>query len=127
MRCNSCSKFVSQDAGDLEADISWADDHLTGTVRIVQCCAECSQELKEYTFDVDVEVAVCDDPEGEGHSTEVNYEGLENDSRSEGKGRYTKTFYGFSGEVEVYCDKCKTKCTVEVKDECMASDMEECQ
>jgi len=125
MRCNSCGKFVSQEAGDPEVvDTSVDGDAVTVQVRITQCCAECSQELKEASFDIEKEYTLC---AKEDHDHEVEVEDVENTSRSEGKGRYAKTFYGFSATVVVSCEKCELKDTVTISDEVMASGMEECQ
>lgn len=62
MRCGSCEKFVSMDMGDPEVDlndveIDYADDGkgtgtVSGTVRIVRVCADCSDELKEATLEL---------------------------------------------------------------------------
>lgn len=59
MRCDSCNKFVSFDT-ETEPDISVQlenDGTISGTVRIVNTCAECGQEMKETTFDVECDCA----------------------------------------------------------------------
>lgn len=60
MRCNECSKFVSFEEGDPEIDLSLEDDTkpvVTGTARIVLNCGECSTELKEANFDVEIDLS----------------------------------------------------------------------
>lgn len=55
MRCPDCNKFASFDTEtDPEINVEVAEDgQITGDVRIVNTCAECSTELKEATLDVD--------------------------------------------------------------------------
>jgi hypothetical protein len=56
MRCPECSKFVAYDDGtDPEVDSVEVDEdgNVSGNVRIVLTCAECSTELKEATFDIE--------------------------------------------------------------------------
>ncbi len=57
MRCPDCNKFVSLECGDEpEAELEVSDGVVTGTVRLVRNCAECGTELKEASFDVEVEI-----------------------------------------------------------------------
>ncbi len=54
MRCPSCNKFVPYDTDsepevDIEID---AEGSVSGTVRIVNTCADCGEELKEASLDV---------------------------------------------------------------------------
>jgi hypothetical protein len=53
MRCPDCNKFVSFEQGEPEAELEASGASLTGTIRIVLTCQECSTELKESTFDVE--------------------------------------------------------------------------
>lgn len=123
MRCEQCNKFVSQEPGDVEVqDIAYDGQVISGSVRIVQCCVECNSELKEAYFDLEEEAKLCIN---EAHTHEVTYEEPENTDRAEGKGRYAKTFYGFSMEVEVSCKECKLKESVEIKDDIAAGSMDE--
>jgi hypothetical protein len=55
MRCPECQKFVAFEDGEPEVDFDVENAQLTGTVRIVLLCAECSTELKESQFDVEKE------------------------------------------------------------------------
>ena len=125
MRCESCNKFVAQDAGDIEVgDEQVLDGQFTCTVRITQCCAECGTELKEANFDVEAEVPELKDCTGDGHEVEPNTEGIDNDSSSVGSGRYRQTFYGFKGEVTFACS-CGKTAKVDVQDAVAASAMDE--
>ena len=84
MRCPDCSKFVSFEEQDPEVDgleIS-EDGQITGSVRIVNGCAECSTELTESNFDIDVSIEVPKGHEGEGHELEIEDDGCERTSRS---------------------------------------------
>lgn len=59
MRCPDCNKFVSFDT-DTEPELSLSVDDegvVSGTARIVNTCAECSQELKEATLDVEIDLS----------------------------------------------------------------------
>lgn len=124
MRCNDCNKFVSQEAGEPEVnDLEYADGCITGSVRITQCCAECSSELKEAYLDIDMsDIQFCSGP---GHEVEVEGEAEATD-KSEGKGRYSKTFYGATANLTLKCSCGKTT-TAEWEDYCQASSMDECQ
>ena len=58
MRCPDCSKFVSFDTDrepeDLDLNVT-DDGSVSGSVRIVNGCAECSTELTEATLDVEMD------------------------------------------------------------------------
>lgn len=59
MRCPDCNKFVAyDDSNEPEADDADIDrdGHVSGTVRVYLTCAECSTELKEANFDLDVDM-----------------------------------------------------------------------
>jgi len=108
MRCPDCNKFVPfDDTTDPEVNLDITqptspDDNtagISGDVRIVLTCAECGTELKEATLEVDVEVEIpLRPPDGtewvKDSEWELDSDSAENDQRTEGKGRGTKTFYG---------------------------------
>jgi len=55
MRCPDCNKFVSFEENEPEVesiDVD-GDRNVTATVRIVNSCGECGQELKEATLDME--------------------------------------------------------------------------
>src|SRR4051812_457683 len=59
MRCPDCQKFVSFDTDtEPEIDVDVDDDGtVSGTVRIVNTCSECSQELTEANLDVEIDLS----------------------------------------------------------------------
>lgn len=131
MRCPSCNKFVAFEESDPEVDLEDNADlgTVNGTVRIVNACAECGEELKEANFDIDVDVSefvnAHTDKDDEGtHEISIEEGGFERDQRSEGKGRGAKTFYGASGSIRLSC-KCGENQDVAWSDFVQASDMDE--
>jgi DNA-directed RNA polymerase alpha subunit len=146
MRCEQCSKFVSFDEPqaeveneDFEAEI--ADGKLiikvsTG-VRLTLVCAECGSELKETTFDIEMETEhVCDklpkETPADGIDEEGSIEVEANDryisTNSKGKpisARYQKHMYGVHVVVSCTCPYCSAPITFEQSDEIQASGMDE--
>lgn len=108
MRCSNCNKFAAYDDGiEPEVEIDLQDDGtFSGNVRIVLTHDECGEELKEASFDFDGEIPgeVKDAHKGDGHSLDLTADGGELSSRTEGSGRYMKTFYGYDVMVELGCD-----------------------
>lgn len=114
MRCPDCNKFVSFEEQEPEVDnleIS-EDGQITGEIRIVNACAECSNELTESSFEIDVSMEIPKKHTGEGHDLEIEDGGCERISRSgyfkkgefvPASGRYAKTFYGFELSYSVKC------------------------
>lgn len=110
MRCPDCSKFVSLEMSDPEIDGELEIDEegtVTGSVRIVRCCAECGTELKEATLDFEWAPPEADikghiNKEGEDkHSLAVEEDGIE--GLEEGGGRYAKSYYGATVNFRVTC------------------------
>ena len=126
MRCPDCNKFVSFEEAEPEVESLEAgtDGTVTATVRIVNTCMECSQELTEATLDLesqDVCQAASDHQctakkdATEKESFEAEEDSCERVSKSgyykKGKwvdafGRYTKTFYGAELTATVKCSHC---------------------
>jgi hypothetical protein len=136
MRCPGCNKFVSYEEVDPEVDLSldWSGDTptISGSVRIVNACEDCGEELKEATFDIYVDAKVGANEESfkahKEHELSVEPGEVERTCRSEGKGRGAKTFYGASVEIVVTCMTCvgsPTVTTVTWADEVQASSMDE--
>lgn len=133
MRCPDCNKFVAFEENDPEVELDVDDDGMvTGTVRIVNACAECGSELKEATLDVEgsveEEIVKCKgDPPDEEKDCPLSIEETSSGrtSRAEGKGRGTKTFYGAEVEYEVTCECGKIKVTKQWSDDVQASSMDE--
>jgi len=151
MRCPDCNKFVSLDTDqepELNVDVG-EDGTINGDVRIANACADCGTELTEYTFDVNTtceeanahvqkareeaetaETAGIDSwPEGTDkptHELSLENEEAERVERQEGKGRGTRTFYGWTGRCTIVC-ACGEHWDVELDgDEVQASAMDSC-
>jgi len=130
MRCPDCNKFVSFEAAEPEMDVNINNGEIVGTVQITLNCAECGLGLKGYTFDVSEQLELPDHKckiEGKEEDPEYDTEGLdvENADRTEGKGRWMKTFYGYVIEGEVVCQCRESRIKVEIKDDVQASAMDE--
>jgi len=106
MRCSSCSRFVGLDFQDPEVESLEIDDEgtVTCSVRIVRCCTECGDELKEATLDFEytpppgsgIEAHV-----GKGHTLEIGEDGV--DQIEEGGGRYAKSYFGAEVSFKITC------------------------
>jgi uncharacterized Zn finger protein (UPF0148 family) len=125
MRCPTCEKFVSLELQEPESpdvsveyngdpDARRSRTHglgflgrapgfiITGSIRIVRTCAECGEELKEATLDIDQEVEVGEDltaAEKTEAATVTTYDDAEVEDESvesieEGGGRYKKSYFG---------------------------------
>lgn len=80
------------------------DGILTGNVRIVLPCVECGNELKEYTFEVEMEDSALTFSEHEGDGCNLTAGAIaEPNMKTEGGGRYMKTFYGYALGYKVSC------------------------
>jgi hypothetical protein len=140
MRCPDCNKFVPFDTEtDPETDVSVDDDGaVSGTVRIVNTCEECGQELKDTTFDVDVDLSAefaehkKEHPK-EKHNLTLDFEPSRTD-RMENKdrrgktiknSRYMKHMYGAEGEIILTCSCDKWEHRETWSDEVAGSGMEE--
>lgn len=130
MRCDQCNKFAAyDDSTEPEVDVDLADDGtFSGQARIVLTHDECGTELKEATFDIEGEVPdeVIKEHKGDGHDLSLEVSSSELTSRGEGKGRYMKTFYGFSASLELTCS-CGTEglWSTDAADDMQASHMDE--
>jgi uncharacterized SAM-dependent methyltransferase len=136
MRCPDCNKFVSFNTEtEPEVELDLESGSITGTVRIYHACEECGTELREMTFDVDVDVSEElkdhleeDGSEKEGH--ELTFETDESLTQNTvGKGRSAKTFYGAEVRYTIKCS-CSAHDTPLVEDvwqdDTEASNMDEC-
>jgi hypothetical protein len=163
MRCSDCNKFVSfDDTNEPEADDADVDaeGHVSGTVRVYLTCAECGTELKEASFDLNVDMTeevaahvktmaeakgdkladVVTKAEADGADAEqakADFEDAheaceleceveaEQTSRTEGKGRSMKTFYGYHATVHLKCSCGHEFGDAEHTDDMQASHMDE--
>lgn len=125
-RCPDCNKFVGIEMAEPELELEVDNDGLvTGTVRMVQTCADCGSELAEASMDVEVQVELthaegCKKESG----LEVEDESAENDDRYEGKGRGRKHFYVASVTGNVKCGDCEAVAHLETSVEEQASSFE---
>lgn len=107
MRCDQCNKFAAyDDSTEPEVDVDLNDDgSFSGQVRIVLTHDECGQELKEASFEFDGQIPkeVIAEHGGGDHLLDLEADAGELTSRSEGSGRYAKTFYGYDVAVSLTC------------------------
>ena len=129
MRCNDCAKFVSLELGDLEVDVGVdnvdGNGAVTGTVRVVLVCADCSTELKESTLDVDAIVELSHNGACDGSSdleVEVDFSAM--DEFVPPKAKRQKHMYGAEGSISVSCE-CGAKGSVDWKQTVQSSAMDE--
>lgn len=113
MRCPDCNKFAAYDDStepEVDVDLNGATGAVTAQVRIVLTHDECGTELKEASFEFEGTVPpnLLDDHKGDGHSLDAEEEGSELTVRTEGSGRYAKTFYGAEVTLAVRC-KCQER------------------
>jgi hypothetical protein len=130
-RCSSCNKFVSFDEQDPEVNDLEVDEsgHVTVSVRIVNACADCGQELTEFTFELEGDVEL-EKPEGDHeHELEVEEVSCERTQRQDGKAgtpsRYRRNFYGAELVAQVTCS-CGFEHEVTLQDDVQGSGMDEC-
>ena len=136
MRCPDCNKFVAFDEQEPEVQVIEVDEdgHVRVEVRIVNACADCSQELKDATFELEADHEI-EGHKGEGHELSIEEDGCERTGRSgyfkKGKfvpacGRYAKTFYGVNVAYSISCSCGKLEgVSGTVEDEVQGSGMEE--
>lgn len=143
MRCPDCSKFVSLDTeSDPEITLSIDDEGVvTGSVRITNNCQECSQELTEANFDVELDFSAevlehresfskeeqkdhdSLDLEDDGGSRVDEYQTKDRNGKQIKSARYQKHLYGAEVEVTVTC-KCGETFTQSWSDKIQASAMD---
>jgi hypothetical protein len=99
---------------ELEAHLSFKESNIpedtvevTGSVRLVLTCQECSEELAETTQDISIDVKLAH-KEAEEHEVEIQDENASGVDRYDGQGRpsrYRRHFYGaeISGKVVCSC------------------------
>lgn len=127
MRCPDCNKFVSMENGEPEVNSVEVDSegHVNAEVHLTRNCAECSTELKDYTFELEA------DPDEEfmaahkGHALDVDEGDCSVDES--GGGRYAKNIISVSLVATVKCAVCPdAKTEVELGSDAAASEFEEC-
>lgn len=133
MRCPDCNKFVANDEQEpevesLEID---ADGMVTASVRVVNACAECGTELTEATLEMeedhrgDVETHECSGGlSKEDRELSVEEISADRDSKTEGRGRGLRTFYGATVDYNINCSCGDQVCTGQASEFIQASSMD---
>lgn len=136
MRCDTCNKFVSFDA-DTEPEVDLRvenDGEVSGSVRIVNTCAECGEEMTETTFDVDIDLSeeiaehrkTCSERDldlNEDVSRFDEFQTKDRRGRPIKLSRYQRHYYGIEVKVTVTCG-CGATFEDEYKDMVSGSGME---
>lgn len=127
MRCPDCQKFVGLEFQEPEVQsLEVSDTSVTANIRIVRNCADCGNELKEATLEMeqDLEQEALDHlatpGEHELSVDEDSTEGLE-----EGGGRYKKSYFGATVQFTVRCSCGEFEFSGELSDKVPASGMDE--
>ena len=124
MRCPDCNKFVGIEMADPELDLSLLEDEVSGSVRLVQTCAECGTELAEAELNIEIPFEF-KHSEGCDGQLELSDEEASNSDRFEGKGRGARHFYGVDFTATVSCPKCGVKQMIEGSDEEQSSSFDQ--
>lgn len=137
MRCDQCNLFVAFETPEPESESFEATDNengtgtLTGQYRVHRDCEQCSQELKEYTFDVEEQFDCPKNCGSEGKAEEGEHhdftvDGEDNAEITESGGhRYKKNMIGFSVDITVSCSNCDFCEELHIEDSAAASWFEE--
>lgn len=136
MRCPDCAKFVSyEDPQTIDIqDYRLGDDEdpPSGEFTVTLNCDQCSTELKQAEvemefpdFDGEAFDLAMGKHGGPKHQIELDIDEFDADNRYEGKGRYTKTFYGATGMLDVRCSCGETVASLPFHGYVQASDMDE--
>jgi len=108
MRCPDCNKFVGLDSdSDPEVDNLEIDDEgrITGSVLITNNCIECGTGLADAQLDIDVQAEVAEHVSKDNCSLSVDEkDSPSRETKSDGKGRYTRTYYGARASFLVSCE-----------------------
>jgi hypothetical protein len=143
MRCPNCQKFVSLEMQEPEVsdlnvtytgDVAYAKTFsITGSVRIVRTCADCGQELKDATLDIEHDGALGENvshtPEDlkrwvEKDLSDATVEADDVSSIEESGGRYAKSFFGARVAMNIRLGD-ETVASVAWSDKIAASAMDE--
>lgn len=127
MRCSDCGKFVGLETQVEEPDLEISFDSddkramITGYVRVTRNCADCGNELKEYTFQVERGVELKDVDDGSDLTVEVS----SCEPSETGGGRYKKNMIGFDLEFTIKDKEGRSVVDDSIHDEVSASSFEE--
>lgn len=139
-RCTSTGLFASYDEPEATVESEeLAEGTLSIEVRVVRPCAECSEEMAEYTFSMEEDVecprcgAECNtecsgeherDEDGNKVDTApiLQLESVDEPDVSEsGGGRYKKNIFTCTVSAEILCTCCNQSFDVTVSDDAAAS------
>jgi hypothetical protein len=141
--CSSAGKFAGYDDAEAEVDSEALDDmNLAIDVRVYRPCAECSQEVAEYTFNLEQMVEhECDPPEPSAEprhddpeeDPELTLESVDveatdsyqtTDPRTGRKitnPRYQKHMIGVQATANIQCERCGKEWSETLEDSVPAS------
>jgi hypothetical protein len=104
-QCPSCNKLAGLDTEVDDVSLELDGTSITGTVHVIRRSQCCSEDMKEATFDVDINLldsnADLEEHKEEGHELEAEFD--EGEVTESGGGRYKKNLIGFKVEYTVKC------------------------
>ena len=150
-RCPSCNKFVGLEAAEPEPEDPEVDgtETVAVTQRVVLCCTECGEEIKEWNAELSADIEGeagqhAHDHEEAGEEFEISADWVSppevgdefrprkkpKPSQKTGKikpvpYRYQVHYYKISGEIVLTCSCGEDLGTITVEDEIEASGFEE--
>jgi hypothetical protein len=130
-RCPDCNKFVGLETqepeeNDVAAELTGEGEQFSATaeLRLVRACADCGTELKETTFEIEVEGDIIHEEDCDPDDRDLDVELTNVESTETGGGRYAKNMIGVRGEIEVTC-QCGACVSTSFKDAIAASGFDE--
>lgn len=107
--CPGCSKLCSLENGEPEVnDVEIGDGSITASVRLVRNSSCCDQEMKEYNYelnlDISKELKAHEDKYHNGVPQTYSVEEDSCDVDESGGNRYAKNMIGVTLSVDVTCD-----------------------
>jgi hypothetical protein len=137
--CPTCHKFPALEAeAEVQSGPDVAEDGTaTASVRVVKKCGGCSEEIKDYTFELesgeligdDLDAGPCVEDEGPGHIWESadgatpeaevteRMQTKDRHGRAIKRARYMRSYTGVTMDVAVVCTVCKAEASVRLEDE----------
>jgi len=128
MRCPDCNKFVSENTDeDPEFSIdAWMEGDVitvSGTVSIINTCAECGTELRTASFDTEATIFRKKDAPAHCGSPDIDESDIDAERTEETKGKVR--YFGYRATVPIRCSGCEEVITeIEISDQIAASDMD---
>ena len=134
MRCSNCNKFASLEAGEVVPDVSVESDEVhgivecssvSGEVRIALVCADCGEELKETTFEVNLSLELEHGEECEGSDLDVDFEPESVEKFEPPNAKRQTHWWGAAGTATVECGSCHGKVSADWSNYAKSSEMDE--